>query len=186
MATSGRFSELHHPDELEDDLERGQGGDVPEVERGRDFVNVEPAEAHAAELAKKVEQLARGERAGRGDAGSGCDRWIERIDVERDVQRIAADSRADLVRELTARPAMRGGGGDQGDAHLSNELHLLPVVVPASQQCDFPGIDLSELEASPQGAAIRPPAMARGIIQVRVRVDIEDAHPSVKPALLRD
>src|SRR5467141_3874807 len=170
MATSGRCSELHHPDELEDELERRQAGDVPEVERRRDFVDVEPTEPDASKLAKEVEQLARGQPAGRGDAGSGCDRWIERVDVERDMQCIAADARADLVRELTAGPAMRGGGGDQGDAHLSNELHLLPVVVPASQQRHLPGVDLTQLEASPQGAAIRPAAMARGIIQVRVRV----------------
>ena len=64
MATSGRCSELHHPDVLEDELERGQAGDVPDVERGRDFIDVETGEPDAAELAQEVEQLARSKPAG--------------------------------------------------------------------------------------------------------------------------
>src|SRR5260370_32698816 len=124
MRTSGRLSELHQPEELEDKFERGKAGDMPDVKRRRDFIDVEPGEPHAAKLAQEVEQLARGEPAGRGDAGAGCDRRIERVDVERDMERVTADARADLVRQLTARPAMRGGGRDQGDAHLANELHL--------------------------------------------------------------
>src|SRR6266849_10825607 len=107
MTTSGRFSELHHPEVLEDELERRQAGDVPDVERRRDFIDVEPGKPHAAKLVKEVEQLARGEPAGGGHAGARCDRRIERVDVERDMQRVDADARADLVRQLSARPAMR-------------------------------------------------------------------------------
>src|SRR6266852_8956997 len=99
MTTSGRFSELHHPEVLEDKFERRQGGDVPDVERWRDFVDVEPGEAHAAKLAQEVEQLARGEPTCGGDAGAGRDRRIERVDIERDMQRVTANARADLVRQ---------------------------------------------------------------------------------------
>src|SRR5712664_4424759 len=85
MTTSGRFCELHHPEILEDKFERGQAGDVPDVERRRDLIDVEPGKPHTAKLVQEVEQLARGEPAGRGDACAGCDRRIERIDVERDM-----------------------------------------------------------------------------------------------------
>src|SRR5437764_798625 len=84
---------------------------------------------------------------------------------------------------VTWRPA---GGRDQRDANLANELHLVPVVVPASEQYHLPGIDLTQLEASPQGAAVGPAAVAGRIIQVRMRVYVKDAQPSVEPALLRN
>src|ERR1700736_6172040 len=100
MTTSGRFSELHHPEILEDELERRQAGDVPDVEGRRDFIDVEPGQPHTAKLAQKVEQLARGKPAGRGDAGPGCDRRIERVDIEGDMERVAADARADFVSQL--------------------------------------------------------------------------------------
>ena len=58
MTTSGRFCELHHPDVLEDELERRQAGDVPDVERRRDFIDVQPGESHAAKLAQEIEQFA--------------------------------------------------------------------------------------------------------------------------------
>src|SRR5260370_30884476 len=160
MATSGRLSELHHPEVLEDELERRQAGDMPDVERRRDFIDVEPGEPHAAELVKEVEQLARGEPASRGDTGPGRDRRVERVDVERDMERVADDSRTDFVRQLVAGPAMRGRGIDQGDAHLPNVLDLFPVVVPAPQQRHLPGVALTQLDTSPEGAAIRPSAVA--------------------------
>src|ERR1700730_9393821 len=103
MTTSGRFSALHHPQVLEDELQRGQAGDMADIERRRDFIDVEPGKPHAAKLVKEVGQLAPGEPAGRGDAGPWCDRRIERVDVERDMQRVAADAGADLVRQLAAR-----------------------------------------------------------------------------------
>src|SRR5437773_8355586 len=101
------------------------------------------------------------------------------------MKRVAADARADFVRQLRTGPTMRGRGRDQCDAHLANELHLVPVVVPAPQQHHLPGIDLTQLEASPQGAAVRPAAVARRVIQIRMRIDVEYAQPSVEPALLR-
>src|SRR3984893_7212010 len=81
---------------------------------------------------------------------------------------------------------MRGCGWNKRDPHLSNELNLFPVVVAASEERHFPGVDLPHLEPPAQGTAIRPPAMARRIIQIRVRVDVEDAQPSVEATLLRD
>src|ERR1700716_383667 len=160
MATSGRRSELHHPDVLEDELQRRQAGDVPDIQRRGDFIDVESGQPHAAELPQEVEQLARGQPARRGDARPGCDRGVERVDVERDMESVAADAGADLVGELTAGPAVRDRGRNQRDAHLANELDLFPVVVTASEQRDFPWVDLAQLEATPQGAAIRPAAMS--------------------------
>src|SRR2546430_4528173 len=179
MTTSGRFSELRHPEGLEDELQRRQARNLPDVERRRNFIDVEPREPHATELAQEVEQLARGQSASRRNTSPGRDRWIERVDVERDVERVAADARADFVRQLGARPAMRGGGRDERDAHLVNELHLVPVVVPAPEQRHLPGIDLTQLEASPQSTAVRPAAVAGRIIQGRGGGYVEDAQVSV-------
>ena len=65
------------------------------------------------------------------------------------MERVAADARPDFVCQLRAGPAMGGRGRDQRDAHLADELHFLPVVVAASQQRHLPGIDLTQLQASP-------------------------------------
>src|SRR5207248_9812853 len=124
--------------------------------------------------------------ARQGHAGPGRDRRVERVDVERNVERVAADARADFVRQLRTGPAMRGRGRDQRDARLANELHLVPVVVPAPEQHHLPGIDLTQLEASPQGAAVGPAAVAGRIIHVLMRVYVKDAQPSVETALLRN
>ena len=106
---------------------------MPDVERRRDLVDVEPSKPHAAKLTQEIEQLARGEPAGRGNARPGRDRWIERVDVERNMERVTADARADFVRQLGTGPTMRGRGRNQRDAHLANELDLIPVVVPTPE-----------------------------------------------------
>ena len=80
---------------------------------------------------------------------------------------------------------MRGRGGDQGDAHLSNVFDLFPVVVAAAEQRHLARVDVPQLEPAAQRAPIRPAGVARDVVQVRMGVDIEDAQPPIQPALLR-
>ena len=102
------------------------------------------------------------------------------------MERVRADSRSDLVRQLVPGPPMRCRGGYQGNAHSSNELHFLPVVVTAAEEGDLAGVDLAHLETSPQRAAVGPAHLPGDVVQVRVSVDIEDAQPAVEPPLLPD
>src|SRR5207249_829335 len=77
-------------------------------------------------------------------------------DIEGDMERVRADSRSDLVRQLVPGPPMRCRGGYQGNPHFSNELHFLPVVVTAAEEGDLAGVDTAHLETSPQSAAVGP------------------------------
>src|SRR2546427_10274042 len=97
-ARSAVCAELHHPDVLEDELQRCQAGHVPDVEGWRDFVHVETGQTHAAQLAKEIQQLARRQAACRQYPGSRGVRRVQRIDIERDMERVGADPRPDLAR----------------------------------------------------------------------------------------
>ena len=114
---------------------------MPDVEGWRDFVHVETGQTHAAQLAKEIQQLARRQAACRGYPGSRGIRRVQGIDIERDMERVGADPRPDLVRQLGAGPAVRRRGGNQRHAHFSYELHFLPVVVPAPEQGYFARVD---------------------------------------------
>src|SRR5205823_13155168 len=107
MTTSGRCSELHHPDVLEDELQGRQARNLPDVERRRNLIDVEPREPQAAELAQEVEELARGEPARRGNATPAPDRPTQRAPRDRAGERVPAEPRAAFVRQSPAGPRMR-------------------------------------------------------------------------------
>src|SRR6267378_4666791 len=98
----GRFD---HPPHLEDQLERGEGRDVPVVERRRNLDDVEPDYARAlGRGAQQVECLPGGEATCGWDLGPRREGGVEHVDVERDVNLFACQT----VRDLASRPSEVG------------------------------------------------------------------------------
>jgi len=175
MTTSGRFSELHHPDVLENELQRRQAGDVSDVERGARLRRRRARRVARAKLAagnransREVNPRPRGRRSRhrRSSESMSSEMWSASLQCASRFRPRAA-----------CRSTMRGRGRDQRDAHLVQELHLVPVVVAAPEQSP-PRIDLSS--SRPRRSA-QPSTNGYGarIVQVGMRVNVEDAQSSV-------
>src|SRR5579859_2899751 len=96
--TTSAVSILVQAPELEDDLECGQRGDVPAVERRRQLDQVEADEARRRrDRMEHLERLSRGEPSSRRDLGAGREGGVERVDVERHVDIAVPDRGADLL-----------------------------------------------------------------------------------------
>src|SRR5579859_7074218 len=127
--TTSAVSILVQAPELEDDLERGQRGDVPTVEGRRQLDQVEADEASLrGDRVEHLERLSRGETYRRRDLGAGREGGVQRVDVERHVDIAVPEGCADLLQRR-----IRIGGQiarpDEGHPVLADELHLLGVVV---------------------------------------------------------
>src|SRR5207302_1264604 len=173
-------------EEFEHEFERGQAGDMSQVERWRYLVYIQAGQFHPAQTVEKVEQLSRGQATRGGDAGPRGYRWIERVDVKRNMQCVGAGALLhDLAKALGLEPC-RFGARDQRDPGFADELDFLPVKVTTPQQDHLPRVDLGHLQAPAQGAAVRPAGVSRDVVQVGMGIDVEDGEAAVVTPLLRD
>src|ERR1700674_1290061 len=129
MTTSALSIPGHSP-ELEDELQSGEGRDIPIVEWRRDLDHVETHRARASQDSpEKVERLPRRHAACRRYLGAGGIRGVKSVDVKRNMPLLPREPvpnrflRADWIGRQLPR-------GDEQDASGPNELHLLGVVVP--------------------------------------------------------
>src|SRR5438445_10590437 len=109
-------------EEFEHEFERGQAGDVSQVERRRYLVYIQAGQLHPAQTVEKVEQLSRRQATRGGDPGPRGYRWIERVDVKRNMQRVGTGEPLDNLAKALGLESCRLGAGDQRDARFADEL----------------------------------------------------------------
>src|SRR5438046_5627930 len=174
---------LHHAPDLEDELQRGEGGDVSVVEWRRNLDDVEADDLRTlGRSPQQLQRLSRGQAPGRGDLGSGCEGGVENVDVERDMDlltrellRDLARGRRQVARDLRRRDEQHAVGGD--------ELELLGVEVAPAGDHDPRRLDARRVERAAQGTAARPVPAPREVTEVGVGVDPQDVEPGVPPHL---
>src|SRR5258708_7774501 len=118
-----------HSPELEDELQRGEAGDVASVEWRRYLDEIKADRAGACKDGpEQVERLPGGQPSGRRDLGAWSERRVEGVDVERDVHLLAGQAVADCL-SCRGRVRRQLARRDQQDAGGPNELDLFGVVV---------------------------------------------------------
>src|SRR6266581_6535516 len=141
-----RFArDLHHAPHLEDELERGEDGDLRRIGGRRDLDEVDADEGRPGGCGlQEVERLPRGEPAGGGDLCPRRERRVEDVDVKGHVHLLAGESTRDTGR--------RGGQvtsdlsrGDEQDPVRGDEVDLLRVIVAPTRDHDARRLDARSL-----------------------------------------
>src|SRR2546427_6809284 len=97
LVRAGFARALHHAPHLEDQLQRGEGGDVPVVKGRRDLNHVEADQARPLRRAAQQLQRLAARQAARGwNLSARRVGGIESVDVKRDVYLVAGPPLPDL------------------------------------------------------------------------------------------
>src|SRR2546428_14181705 len=107
LVRAGFARALHHAPHLEDQLQRGEGGDVPVVKGRRDLNHVEADQARPLRRAAQQLQRLAARQAARGwNLSARRVGGIESVDVKRDVYLVAGPT----VRRPSPPPRQVAGG----------------------------------------------------------------------------
>src|SRR2546430_4238898 len=163
--------DLHHPRDLEDQLARGERGDVAGVEGRRNLGHVEADQPRALGGGpQQLQRLAGGQAGARWNLGARGERGVEHVDVEGDMHLLAREPGPDLARGATEVTRDLGRRNEQ-DAVRGDELELFRVVVATARDHDPRGLDTGRLQRTAQGAPARPAASPREVAQVWMRIN---------------
>ncbi len=146
-----------------------------------DFDDVCADDVQCVTASDDLEALGARESTDFGGSGSGCDRRVEPIDIETDVDGTVAELLVDVDHQRGERPVPALLDLDDAGSLPRDPVEIFGRV-PSSAQADLnaaPGVDEAAIDRVPQPASVSDRLAVHGCVDVGVGIDVHHADGAV-------